>query len=168
MQQRSVMRSGSGLSNVSSRVSQTVPNWVQESARNRRSCTPGSSHRSQTAHPGYDPGTQFGWAFSLSRSFTRDSLRSLRPPPPPISALSTTMSKQRQSCVFRKQHRQQTKPGCKLFRDSRDQAPQTRPLHPWNIPAPPLKSRTATTWTSQRPEEPSQCGAAPSAAFTTH
>ena len=35
-------------------------------------------------------------------------------------------------------------------------------------PAPPPKTKTAMTWTSQRPEEPTQCAAAPSAAFTTH
>ena len=84
-------------------------------------------------------------------SWRRVSLRSSRPPPPPVSALSTTVSKQRRSCMFRRQLRQQTKPGCKLSRDRRDHAPQTRTLHPWSSPAPPLKSRTAMTWTSRRP-----------------
>ena len=37
-----------------------VWNWVQKSARRRCSCTPGSSHRSQTAHPGFDPGRSLG------------------------------------------------------------------------------------------------------------
>ena len=85
--------------------------------------------------------TQFGG----SSSWRRASLRSWRPPPPLVSALSTTMSKQRRSCMFTRQHRQQTKPGCKLSRDNRDQAPQTRQLHPWNIPAPPLKRKTAAS-----------------------
>ena len=61
--QRSTMRSGSGLSNGSHRGQHNtsnpqcrpVRNWVQESVRHRCSCTPGSSHRSQTAHPRYDP-----------------------------------------------------------------------------------------------------------------
>ena len=84
-----------------------VRHWVQKSARHRCSCTPESSHRSQTVHPGYDPGRSSGGAFSLSRSRRRVSLRSSRPSPPPISALPTTVSKQRQSCVFRRQLRQQ-------------------------------------------------------------
>ena len=51
--------------------------------------------------------------------------------------------------MFRWPLRKQTKPNCKLSRDSMDWAP-ARPLHPWNIPAPSSKRKTVTTWTSQR------------------
>ena len=37
-----------------------VLNWVQKSARHRCSCTSGSSHRSHTAHPWYDPRRSLG------------------------------------------------------------------------------------------------------------
>ena len=78
-------------------------NWVQKSVRHRSSCTPGSTHRSQTAHPGYDPRRSLGKPSPRSRSWRRVSLRSSRQPPPPISAHSTVMSKQRRSCMFRRQ-----------------------------------------------------------------
>ena len=72
------------------------------------------------------------------------------PPAPPISAHSTTTSKPRQGCMFRRKPRRQTKPGSKLSRDSRT-GRQTRPSHLSDTQAPPLGMKTATTWTSKRP-----------------
>ena len=46
--------------------------------------------------------TQFGQAFSRSRSWRRASLRSSRQLPPPISGHLTVISKQRRSCLFRR------------------------------------------------------------------
>ena len=37
-----------------------VPTWYQKSAGHRCSCTPWGTHRSQTAHPGYDPRRSLG------------------------------------------------------------------------------------------------------------
>ena len=68
-----------------------------------------------------------------------------------LSAHLTVMSKERRSCMFRRQPRQQTKLGSKQLEDCRDQASQTRPSHPSNIAPPPPKMKTAMTWTSQRP-----------------
>ena len=54
------------------------------------------------------PNHASGRAFSLNRSWRRVSLRPSRPPPPLVSAHSTATSKQRQSCMFRRQPRRQT------------------------------------------------------------
>ena len=61
----------------------------------------------------------------LGRSWRRSCLRSSRQPPPPISAHLTLMSKPRQSFMFRRQPRQQTKLGSKQLEDCRDRASQT-------------------------------------------
>ena len=107
-----------------------VRNWVQESARHRCSCTLGSSHRRQTAHPGYDPRRSLGrLSFFLSRSRKLAALRSLKQPPPTLTHFMTK-TEPLQSCMFRRQPRRQTKPGSKLSWDCRD--------------------RVSTTWTSQR------------------
>ena len=44
--------------------------------------------------------------------------------------------------MFRRRRRQQTKLGSKQLEDCRDQASQTRPSHPSNMPAPPLRMKT--------------------------
>ena len=47
--------SGPGQHNTSNPQCRPARNWVQKSAGHRCPCAPGSSHRSQTAHRGYDP-----------------------------------------------------------------------------------------------------------------
>ena len=105
-----------------------------ESARHR---TSGGCQRSQTVHPGYDLNAV--WAGLLPEQIleTRHS-----------EVIETATST---CCVFRRQPRQQTKLGSNQFGDCTDRASQTRPSHPWDIPAPPLKRSTAMTWTSQCP-----------------
>ena len=66
---------------------------------------------------------------------------------PPISAHLTVMSKQRRSCMFRRQPRQQTKLGSKQL----NLASRTPPSHPLNTQALPPKMRAAMTWTSRCP-----------------
>ena len=59
------------------------------------------------------------------------------------------MSKRQHSCSSRKPHRQRTSLGNTLSRGSKASESQARPLHPWDIPAPPLRVTTVMTWTSQ-------------------
>ena len=61
--------------------------------------------------------------------------------------------KPRQSCTSRRRPRQQDEAADEAWQqtvDCRDPASQTRQYQPSNIPTPPLRTRTATTWTSQR------------------
>ena len=118
-----------------------VPNWVQESGRHRGCGTPGSTHCSQAAHPSDDTRCSHCWPSTDATPGNSPGPRTLKQPPPPTSAPLMM------SCTFRRRARQQTKLGS----NCRDRASQTRPSHPSNTQAPPLKMKTATTWTSQRP-----------------
>ena len=117
MLQRSTTRSGAlprshaGQHDASDPQRRPVGNWVQKSVRHRCSNTPGSSHRSIQAL------IQDAVCSSRSRSWRRTSPRSSRQLPPTISAHLTVMSKQRRSCVFRRQPRQQMKLGSKQLGD---------------------------------------------------
>ena len=130
--QRSLERLFPGLTEDSmtqATLSAGQSGFGSKSTGQRCSCTSGSSHRSQTKHP-----DAFWPAFSSSRSWRRVSLRSSRPPPPPISAHSTATNKQRQRCVFRRQPRRHTEPGSKPSQDCRDWVSQTLHLHLWETP----------------------------------
>ena len=131
-----------GSSRVLRRTTQRRPvrNRVQKSARHRGSGTPGSTHRSQTD------------GLLQKQPLETRLPRSLKQPPPPTSALLMTKTKPRQSCTFRRRPRQRKKRGSKQLEVCRDLASQTRQYQPSNTAPPPLKRRTAMTWTSQRPE----------------
>ena len=153
MGQRSLERLFSGLTEdsttqASDHQRRPVRNRVQKSARHRCTDTSGGSHCCQTAHPGCDP------------------RRSLGGPSPgaDLSAHLTMMSKPRQSCMFRRQLRQQTKLGSKPSRDCRDRASQTRPLHPLDIP---VEDNDDMDFSAPQKSRLSRA-AAPSAAFTAH
>ena len=62
-----------------------------------------------------------------------------------------TKTEPRPSCISRRQLRQQTKLGSKQLEECRDLELQTRPPHPSNTPALPLRMKTAMIWTSQHP-----------------
>ena len=109
-----------------------------------------------------------GLAFYQSTPWRLALPRLSKQPPPPISAPLMTKIKPRRSCTFSKRLRQQTKLGSKPLEDCRGQASQTRPSHPSDIPAPPLKMKTVMIWTSHTPEESAQCAAGPNAPFAAN
>ena len=93
--------------------------------------------------------------------------QSLNQPSPPTLMLLMTRTKPRQSCTFRRRPRQQKRHGSKQSEDCRGLASQTRQYQPSNTPAPPRpRMKTAMTWNSQTPKEPTLWAAAPSATFT--
>ena len=65
------------------------------------------------------------WAGLLPKNPLETCLASSKQSPPPTSAPLMTKIKQRQSCMFRRQPRQQTKPSIKRLGDCRDQVSQT-------------------------------------------
>ena len=142
-------RSHGGQYDASDTQCWPVWNWIQESASHRGSGTSGSSHSSQDLRP------------SLGRPSTRAPLETRF-----TGHRNSHRTKPRQSCTFRWRLRQQTRRGSKPLEVYKDPAPQTGQNQPANTPAPPPKMKTVRTWTSQHPEEPAQCAAAPSAAFT--
>ena len=83
------------------------------------------------------------WKLALPRSWKQ--------PPPPTSAPLMTKIEPRQSCAFRRRRRQRKKRGSKQLEICRDLASHARQCQPSNTPAPPLRMKTARTWTSQRP-----------------
>ena len=162
MLQRSMMKSGSGLSNGSSRVLRRIAGYKQPSVQD----SPGSGFKrprdiAAPAHLGAliaaKPRIQgmirdAVWAGLLPEQILETCLTVV------IETATTTylsaLDSDEQATAklyVQKQPRWQTKPGSKQLGDCRDLASQTRPSHPLNIPAPPPKRRTATSWISQRP-----------------
>ena len=141
-QQMSLTRLGSGLLSDSSRVSgRTVRQKRPLSAgqsrigfeRARDIAAPAhlGSHRSQAAYPSNDP---------------RRSVGKPSPRVDPGGAARLTAVIEAATSTYLSA----LDDNVNCLGSCRDRVSQTRPLHPWNIPAPPPKRKTATTWTSQR------------------
>ena len=126
------------------------PRFAEDS--NTQASTPGGTHSSQAAHPGDDTRCSHSWLLPSEPLETRLAtvIETATSSFTYLNALDDEDKATAKLCV-QKAARQQTRRGSKPLEVCKDPASLTRPYQTSNIPTLPLRTKTAMTWTSQRP-----------------